>query len=104
LQDREKRIDELLGLVTLKEQEGRNEADRLGFECHKLREEVEVYKKLSNVEYVRSLERKVKDLKETVSSQEEDYKVLAKKNEESSLEIEQLRREVAELQVGNSLL
>lgn len=44
-----------------------------------------MYKKLANVEYVRSLERKVQDLKETVSSQEDDYKVLAKKNEESSL-------------------
>jgi hypothetical protein len=72
-------------LVALREKEGRNEADRLGFECHKLREEVEMYKKLANVEYVRSLERKVQSLKETVSSQEEDYKVLAKKNEESSL-------------------
>lgn len=50
-----------------------------------MREEVEVYKKLANAEYVRSLERKVQDLKETVSTQEEDYKVLAKKNEESSL-------------------
>ena len=54
------------------------------------------------MEYVRSLERKVQDLKEALSTQEEDYKVLAKRNEESSLEIEQLRREVSELQVGKS--
>lgn len=65
-----------------------------------MREEVEKYKKIANVEYVRSLERKVEDLKETVSTQEDDYKVLAKKNEESSLEIEQLRKEVGELQVS----
>jgi chromosome segregation ATPase len=57
---------------------------------------------MANVEYVKSLERKVQDLRETISTQEEDYKVLAKKNEESSLEIEQLRREVAELQVGKA--
>jgi chromosome segregation ATPase len=74
--------------------------ERLNFEIFRLSEEVELFKKMSNVEYVRSLERKVKDLKETVSAQEDDYKVLAKKNEESSLEIEQLRKEVSELQVS----
>ncbi len=41
---------------------------------------MEKYKKIANVEYVRSLEIKVANLKETISSQEEDYKVLAKKN------------------------
>lgn len=90
--------------MLLKEQDGRNEAERLEIECFRLRGEVERYKKIANAEYVRSLEKKVEDMKETISSQEEDYKVLAKKNEESSMEIEQLRREVGELQVNCSLL
>lgn len=52
----------------------------MNIECFRLREEVEKYKKIANAEYVRSLEKKIKDMKETISSQEDDYKVLAKKN------------------------
>ena len=52
-----------------------------------LKEEVEKYKKMANVEYVLSLENKIKNLKEIISSQEEDYKELAKKNEKLSLEL-----------------
>lgn len=90
--------------MLLKEQDGYNQIEALNIECFRLRGEVEKYKKIANAEYVRSLEKKIEDMKETISSQEEDYKVLAKKNEESSLEIEQLRREVAELQTNCSLL
>lgn len=90
--------------MLLKEQDGNNQIEALNVECFRLRGEVEKYRKIANAEYVRSLEKKIEDMKETISSQEEDYKVLAKKNEESSLEIEQLRREVAELQVNCSLL
>jgi hypothetical protein len=85
LEKKNVKITELEELILLKEQNGKNEAERLRIECFRLKEEVEKYKKIANVEYVRSLEQKVESLKETISSQEEDYKVLAKKNEESSL-------------------
>lgn len=104
LRQKDERISELEGDVLLREQDGRNQIEALNIECFRLRGEVEKYRKIANAEYVRSLEKKIEDMKETISSQEEDYKVLAKKNEESSLEIEQLRREVAELQVNCSLL
>ena len=39
---------------------------------------------MSNAEYVLSLERKVHELKESIGNQEEEYKALARKNEEIS--------------------
>lgn len=104
LKQKDERIAELEGDMLLKEQEGNNQIEALNIECFRLRAEVERLRKMANAEYVRSLEKKIEDMRETISSQEEDYKLLAKKNEESSLEIEQLRREVAELQVSCSLL
>ena len=51
-----------------------------GIEIMQLKQEVQKYKRMANTEYVLSLQRKITDLKETISSQEEDYKILAKKN------------------------
>lgn len=45
-----------------------------------MKQEVEKYKKMANIEYVRSLEDKVEELKEIISNQEEDYRELVKKN------------------------
>lgn len=76
------------------------ERERVGLqqEIVFLKAEVERYKQMSNVEYVLALELKVRDQKETISNQEEEYRILVKKNEDASLEIEQLRREVNDLQ------
>lgn len=45
-----------------------------------MKQEVDKYKKMANIEYVRSLEDKVEELKEIISNQEEDYRELVKKN------------------------
>ena len=62
-----------------------------------LRMDLERYKQLSDKEYVMSLEKRIEDLKESISNQEMEYKILVGKNEEMSEEVEKLRREVNEL-------
>ena len=57
----------------------------------KCREEIEKYKQLADTTYVQSLERKIAELKESIASQEEEYRALAKKNEDISYELLQTR-------------
>ena len=64
-----------------------------------LQEDVEKYKRMANIEYVKSLEMKITDLKELVSEQEEDYKVLAKKNEEMSNDLVSANHALMEEQI-----
>lgn len=84
ISEKDRVIAELQGQLSAIDQKYQQQIESQEGEIRFLKLEVERFRQMANVEYVKSLEDKVEELKEVISNQEEEYRELVRKNEDIS--------------------